>query len=241
MTPPEPFYARQRLRTARAAVRASPRFAHDDVHHEALTDVFLDLVANLADHRPDDPDGARAFVLRTMGAIVRREARAIYKPHGYKNPFAPPPARPAPPPTPAPARPKWTWPVVEVPPASGGGSFDAAFREFSALKMFGYTVGVTDGWPQARREGFLHDFMTMDLPAEVARHFGDEYGAPMTSTRLRKVANVIASNARNVLRRSNASQYRVAIEQWESDLQYLKDTFYVGAGLRFDPWPSPRS
>ena len=135
---------------------------------------------------------------------------------------------------------EWSWPVIEEPPVSSGSEFSAHFRQFSALKMFVYTVGKTNGWPTRDRMAFLDDFMTMDLPAVVESTFGDEYGTPLSVTRLRKVANVIAANA-NLRWRSDPERYAQAIADWEADLQHLHDEFYVGHGLQFQPWPDPRS
>lgn len=83
--------------------------------------------------------------------------------------------------------------------------------------MYGYTVGKTNGWNQAKRESFLSDFIEMDLPALVALHFDNEYATPLSASRLCKVANVIASNANSFYR--NAPQ--------------AKRICYRGLGIRF--------
>lgn len=105
--------------------------------------------------------------------------------------------------------------------------------------MFGYTVGKTHGWSRAKRRAFLTDFIEMNLPSIVAKTFGDEYGRPLTSDRLRKVATVIATNASNFYR-NDARKYEVAIADWEQDLLFLRDRYYEGMGLKFMPWPSTR-
>lgn len=131
------------------------------------------------------------------------------------------------------------WKYPKVNDAPGHGRFDNGdFKQFSALKMFGYTVGKKDGWSAGKRTQFLADFMTCVLPPDVERVFGDEYGAPMSAARLRKVANVIASNCSNFMR-NDAERYRVAISQWKADLEYLKEEFYERQGLKFVPWPTP--
>jgi hypothetical protein len=41
--------------------------------------------------------------------------------------------------------------------------------------------------------------------------------------------------------RSDPRRYRFAIADWESDLGFLKKTFYDGdEGLMFNPWPVSR-
>lgn len=136
------------------------------------------------------------------------------------------------------SKPIWNWPIVNTVPGNGR-SFDGAFRDFSALKMFGYTVGRTNGWPKQQRERFLDDFMRLELPKSVTDHFGDEYGSPMSTNRLRKIANTIASNCQ-LRYRNDPRKYRQAIFDWESDLNFLKQTFYDREGLKFIPWPDPR-
>jgi hypothetical protein len=58
----------------------------------------------------------------------------------------------------------------------------------------------------------------------------------MSAERLRKIANVIASNASNAYRKGPAPLTE-AIGDWESDLSFLKRKYYVGARLAFE-WPS---
>ena len=134
----------------------------------------------------------------------------------------------------------WKFPVILKPDIDAGQRFDGEFREFSALKMFGYTVGKTKGWDQRERQSFLSDFMEMRLPKDVEEVFGDEYGEPMSSGRLRKVANLIAKNAQNAYRR-DASSMKNAIEDWEDDLAFLKKKYFFEAKLRFEPWPASKS
>ena len=131
------------------------------------------------------------------------------------------------------------WPVVDLSPSSGATSSSFEYLPFSALKLFGYTVGKTKGWPQEKRRRFLSDFMERELPPVVQKLFGGEYGSPMSSTRLRKVANLLASNCSSSFKR-NAKGYKKAIEDWENDLKFLRVTFYDGHGLKFHPWPETR-
>lgn len=124
------------------------------------------------------------------------------------------------------------------PPSSGDTSLNPTlWRNFYALKMYGYTVGKTNGWNQAKRESFLSDFIEMDLPALVALHFDNEYATPLSASWLFKVANVIASNA-NSFYRNAPKRYEFAIANWESDLAFLKRKYYEGKKLKFQPWLS---
>lgn len=241
----EVFYLKARMKAARAAVRASKEFGHKDKHYQEIKDFLTDLAENLADQRPDDFEDAFAFVVRTMGVIAQQHAADAYKPYGYKNPFSAnpkaakstPPSLPATPPSPP--KPLWTFPVINFPPKEGSNGFSADFRKYSALKMFGYTVGRTDGWKESERRRFLSNFIELDLPPIVEATFDDEYGEPNSTQRLRKVANVIAANANNFYR-NNPVVYEAAISDWEDDLMFLKRKYYEEAGLKFQPWPTTR-
>ena len=55
----------------------------------------------------------------------------------------------------------WSWPYEEVPESleiTVSSYTDIQMHSISALKVFGYTVGVTAGWPERKRHKFLADF-----------------------------------------------------------------------------------
>jgi hypothetical protein len=135
-------------------------------------------------------------------------------------------------------RPAWRWPVAHGGVGGGQGALEI-LRDFSALKLFGYTVGKTKGWEQSKRHAFLSDFIERDLPPIVQQHFGEEYGRPLSTDRLRKVANIIAGNC-SLNMRHDPERYSVAISDYLVDLEFLKDTYYDGMGLKVVPWPDPR-
>ena len=209
------FKVRTRVKEARAKIRDASALRDEEPVAATLTMLFEDLAADLARYRPDDPHAFR-FIMDCMAAASLPAAAA-------------PPA------------PAWKWPIINnAPPGVAPASLDGGvFSEFSALKMFGYTVGKTKGWPKADRQAFLHDFMAMPLPPIVKSTFGGEYGEPLSTDRLRKVANVIANNA-SLRSRNDPKRYAAAIADWEADLAYLKREFYEGKGLKFQPWPSSR-
>lgn len=234
----EVFYLKARMKNARAAVRASKGFGHKDNHYQEVKSFLTDLAENLASQRPDEFDDAYNFIMRAMAAIAQQSAEYAYTPYGYKNPFNAIPKAPASP-SPGSSQPVWAFPVINHPPKEGKNGFAVDFRKYSALKMFGYTVGKTDGWMESERRRFLSCFIELDLPPIVEATFGDEYGEPNSTQRLRKVANVIAGNANNFYR-NNPKMYEAAISDWEDDLNFLKRKYYEGAGLKFQPWPSTR-
>jgi hypothetical protein len=83
------------------------------------------------------------------------------------------------------------------------------------------------------RQRFLRHFFTRPLPRAVGLLFGDAYGEPGSSQRLRKMAEVMAANCKN-FKRNDRSRYAAAIHDYESDLEYLRLSFYAGLFL----WPS---
>jgi hypothetical protein len=127
----------------------------------------------------------------------------------------------------------WPWPLLEVKAGAGGGEGVSYAHERSGLNLCGYRVGKTCGRPPGERKRLLDYFYQRKLPNLVKKFHGDDYGAPNSSRRLKKMANNIAWNCKNK-KKISAGRYRVAIEDWETDLKYLKKTYYDG---RFN-WPS---
>jgi len=133
----------------------------------------------------------------------------------------------------------WPWPIIEMPGGTNSNNDfgNGYWEEISPLKMFGYTVGKTSGWPAAKRKRFLSDFMGYDLPATVEKIYGKKYGDPGSLERLKAVANLISSLIIAAKRR-NGSSMKYAIQDWTDDLNFLKTAFYEDQGLKFYPWPS---
>lgn len=128
------------------------------------------------------------------------------------------------------------WPSTDTYP--GTGIFDPDLKEIGVLAQMGYHVGC-NGVEQERRRAILRDAYQGPVPYDPFSEDMDEWNAPGSSARLKKIANCIAAFARNFKRRSNAHVYRKSIDDWESDLKYLKEEFYIGVYDRprkFD-WP----
>ena len=128
--------------------------------------------------------------------------------------------------------PDWPWPIPDITSSRGKSTFAATFADASALKILGYSVGV-NGLQETERKELLERFFTGPLPSIVNELFGDAWGNPGSEERLKKMADTISSNCKN-FKRNDASRYRVAIEDWESDLSWLRENFYKRG--RF-PWP----
>ena len=128
----------------------------------------------------------------------------------------------------------WPWPVTEVSASAGGGEGVPFAQEHSGLNLCGYKVEKQKGaLPPVERKRLLDYFYRRKLPNVVEEIYGNAYGAPNSSLRLKKMARNIAWNCKNK-KKISAGRYRVAIADWETDLKYLKKTYYDG---RFN-WPS---
>jgi hypothetical protein len=134
---------------------------------------------------------------------------------------------------PAGPEPDWPWPIDEPPEGPGGQTAPQFEQQYSGLRLCGYHVGKTNGMPDNERRRFLDQFFRNDLPSVVEKYHGDDYGEPGSETRLRKMANVIAANCRN-FKKNDREKYRVAIADYEHDLEYLRASYYKAGTF---PWP----
>lgn len=216
MVDQNPFYIQRRFKELRSLIRNTNDFSCPDSIIKSVVMFFDDLVDHLSSQSYTNRDKACNLIVECMAELAKARLD--------KSNLTPTEL--------------WKWPVTEVPSSRSDSrpEDDVRWLEFSALKMFGYTVGKTNGWPPSQRQQFLSDFMEMKLPDMVEDHFGDEYGNPLSTKRLRKIANIIASCARNFYRNDN-ERYAVAIIHWKEDLEFLKRKYYYGRKLAFEPWP----
>lgn len=125
------------------------------------------------------------------------------------------------------------WPTTDAPGGAGGIDENTFQNEQGLLGFMGYRVGIS-GLGASRRQGLLDFVYTNDLPSVNSRAYMDEWGTPRSGVRLKKMADAIATFARN-FKRGRSEKYTVAISEWEADLGYLRMTYYVG---RYDfLWP----
>jgi hypothetical protein len=132
------------------------------------------------------------------------------------------------------------WPATLVVPSDGPASFDGMFEhKYSALLLCGYRVGKTSKLSQNDRRDILVHFMESPLHPSLIAIFGDQYGNPRSLERVLKMANVIATNCKNFKRQNGDGRYSVAIGDYESDLAFLKLTYFdqMIAGNPPLPWP----
>lgn len=126
------------------------------------------------------------------------------------------------------------WPTTDARRGSGELVISDTQRD-GLLSKLNYHVGISQGQPEVYRRRTLTMIfekpLTLDMPLFELAQWGPEESAK----RLKKIAYSIATFVKNAKGR-NPEALEVAIKQWEADLRFLHDFYYVG---RFDfPWPS---
>jgi len=128
------------------------------------------------------------------------------------------------------------WPTTEVRHGSGELVINDAQKD-GVLSKLNYHVGISQGGPEAYRRHTLAKAFEGPLPLNLPRFEVDQWGPEQSAKRLRKIAYSIATFVKNAKGR-NPVALDVAIMEWEADLKFLHDRYYVG---RFDfPWPSTK-
>jgi hypothetical protein len=121
---------------------------------------------------------------------------------------------------------KWfPWPTT-VACRSGRGLRGVDWRPEGMLGVLGYHVGETQPTRQEIRWCILEYAFEYDLPPVNDPTYHEEWGEPRTAQRLYKLANTLAALIRNAKRREAGSMER-AIDDWESDLLFLHERYYV--------------
>lgn len=127
------------------------------------------------------------------------------------------------------------WPHTNSYP--GRGLFDPEWiHEKGVLSEMGYHVG-RNGLSETERRRILDDAYNFDVPF-VDMETLVEWNSPKTPFRLRKMANSLASFAKNAKRRRDADRLAQAIADWENDLAYLKIRYYDRQYDHEFPWPN---
>lgn len=128
------------------------------------------------------------------------------------------------------------WPTTHLRRGSGGQVINDAQKD-GVLSKLNYHVGISQGQPEVYRRRTLAKLLEGPLPLDLPHFELDQWGPEKSAKRLKKIAYSIASFVKNAKGR-NPAALDVAIKEWEADLRFLHDHYYVG---RFDfPWPSTR-
>lgn len=121
---------------------------------------------------------------------------------------------------------EFTWPKTTATSGTQTLLNDVFKHEQGLLRNCGYKVGL-NGLPEKKRRQILDDIFLRALPVIPNVCYLNEWGDPSTAKRLRKLAESIAAFTRNA-KRQNKSSFSKAIQDWEADLAYLKQTYYDG-------------
>ena len=118
------------------------------------------------------------------------------------------------------------WPSTQA--WIGDGAFGASFFEKEgALSLFGYSVAAGASLSKADRWQTLDLVFSAVIPPVSNWSSISEWGEPKSAQRLRKMANCLAAFARNGARRRETGMAK-PVEKWVSDLEYLREKYYVG-------------
>ena len=132
------------------------------------------------------------------------------------------------------------WPSTAVEPTWYGLSdLDSSeWPKTGVLKRMGYAVGSKDGIRDHGRRCELLDFIFLSskLPFVHSYEHMLEWGAASSSTRLKKMANSMATFGRNMRR----NEYTTALERYDKDLAYLKYRYY-DPGFSGGSWNWPNT
>lgn len=111
-------------------------------------------------------------------------------------------------------------------------TFDFEVEE-SPLHVMGYSVGQ-QGAEESTRHEILRRAFCEQIPIVGPPGYMQQWGEPSSAQRLKKIADNLSTSCRNARSRANPPQ--AAISDWESDLEWLRETLYHGHMI-FD-WPS---
>lgn len=126
------------------------------------------------------------------------------------------------------------WPSVEAEPDNSNHSLTIDAPEKGLLSYFGYQVGQKAPPPKQRREALAKAFREAIPLDSFPHHYALSCGLPGSPERLHKIATTIAALIRNGKRRGQP--LATAVEHWEADLEWLKDTYYLGFMRKRFPW-----
>ncbi len=119
---------------------------------------------------------------------------------------------------------QFTCPTTKANSGSQNLSNDVFKYEQGLLKHYGYKVGRS-GFSHRERWEILDRVFSQPLLQIDNTAYLNEWGEPRSAKRLQKMADSIAAFTRNAKRR-NSRSFSKAIQDWETDLAYLKRTYY---------------
>lgn len=116
------------------------------------------------------------------------------------------------------------WPTIDVAEGGERGGQVVFNVGQGMLGFMGYRVGE-NGISSEKRKALLDYIFDNRLPMLESKDYMSGWGSPKSSTRLKKLANTLASFVR-LAKRNNPERLQVAISEWTADLRYLKKRYY---------------
>ncbi|TAK11822.1 MAG: hypothetical protein EPO32_11185 [Anaerolineae bacterium] len=115
-------------------------------------------------------------------------------------------------------------------------------EQFAGIGMLGfmeYSVSKRINLSEEVRREILDDVFLDELPTFRDENYSMKWGYPNSATRLKTIAYSIVDFAIRA-KHNDSRRYRTAIGKWESDLLYLKNSYYNGTYDREFPWKECR-
>jgi hypothetical protein len=126
------------------------------------------------------------------------------------------------------------WPSTRIVPSILGNNLISDWPKKGLLGWLNYRVG-RKGLPSNRRRAILARAFEEDFTLGFPTTYLKDWGKPASPQRLKKMAHSVAAFCRNAKRRQS-HQAKSAIDDWETDLDWLRRAFYDPLGFRF-VWP----
>ena len=117
------------------------------------------------------------------------------------------------------------WPSTEAPPGDGNLS-SQLWHSVGMFSALGYHVGRTNGRSEQVRHFLLDEMFARALPPMNGPSYMRKWGSPATADRLQQMAETLAALTRNA-KRHRSQNMQDACAEWESDLRYLYENYYV--------------
>jgi len=129
------------------------------------------------------------------------------------------------------------WPTTDAPGGAGQLEDKVDWPTEGLLGFVGYRVG-RNGSAESERREILDAVYCEELPPVNSAEYMTEWGRPRTALRLQKLAESVAAFTRNA-KRNRTVDLSQAVDDWDADLDYLRQEYYVG---RYDfPWPGTQT
>lgn len=118
----------------------------------------------------------------------------------------------------------FAWPTTDIAEGGARGGQVVFNVRQGMLGFMGYRVG-TNGISSEKRKALLDYIFDNRLPKLESKAYMSGWGNPRSSTRLKRLANTLASFVR-FAQLNDRERYQVAVSEWTADLRYLKKRYY---------------